>query len=242
VAVGGGGGWLIKVGRRRGWVAEGFAGAAVLALAACCYATSVALHGNGFIAAFVGGLGFAATGDLATQLVPFVDETGALVSLLVWLLFGVIAVVPALESLTWQTAVYAVLSLTVIRMLPVAISLLGSGLGRSTVVFIGWFGPRGLASIVFGLLALEDLGEHVARPAIAVIAFTVLLSVLAHGLTAEPLAKRYGARLSPAEHRAGATGLIPVPVRRLVRRSHASHHTEAGGRGGPGAAAEGDGR
>ena len=221
-AVGAGGGWLIKVGRRRGWVAEGFAGTAVLGLAACCYATSVALHGNGFIAAFVGGLGFAATGDLAAQLVPFVDETGALVSLLVWLLFGVVAVVPALEELTWQTAVYAVLSLTVIRMLPVAISLLGSGLGRATVAFVGWFGPRGLASVVFGLLALEDLGEQVAKPAVAVIAFTVLLSVIAHGLTADPLAKRYGARLTPAEHRAGATGVIPVPVRRLIRRSHAA--------------------
>jgi len=240
-AVGGGGGWLIKVGRRRGWVAEGFAGTAVLGLAACCYATSVALHGNGFIAAFVGGLAFAATGDLAAQLVPFVDETGALVSLLVWLLFGVIAVVPALESLTWQTAVYAVLSLTVIRMLPVALSLVGAGLGRTTVAFVGWFGPRGLASVVFGLLALEDLGEHVAEPAVAVIAFTVLLSVIAHGLTAEPLAQRYGARLTPAEHRAGATGVIPVPVRRLIRRSHAAaHRTDEVGHGGTGAA--GDGR
>jgi NhaP-type Na+/H+ or K+/H+ antiporter len=71
---------------------------------------------------------------------------------------------------------------------------------------VGWFGPRGLASVVFGLLALEALGEQAARPAVAVIAFTVLLSVVAHGLTAEPLAKRYGARLSPAEHSAGAGG------------------------------------
>jgi sodium/hydrogen antiporter len=220
IAVGGGGGWLIKVGRRRGWVAEGFAGAAVLGLAACCYATSVALHGNGFIAAFVGGLAFAATGGPAAQFVPFVEETGALVSLLVWLLFGVIAVVPAAESLTWQTAAYAVLSLTVIRMLPVALSLVGSGLGRTTVLFVGWFGPRGLASVVFGLLALETLGEKVARPADAVIAFTVLLSVIAHGLTAEPLAHRYGNKLTPAEHHAGPPNLIPPPVRRLIRHSH----------------------
>jgi sodium/hydrogen antiporter len=239
VAVGGGGGWLINVGRRRGWVAEGFAGAAVLGLAACSYATSVALHGNGFIAAFVGGLGFAAAAGQAGQLVPFAEETGALVSLLVWLLFGVIAVVPALESLTWQIAVYAVLSLTVIRMLPVAISLVGSGLGRSTVAFVGWFGPRGLASVVFGLLALEDLGEKVADPAVTVIAFTVLLSVIAHGVTAEPLARRYGARLSPAERRAGAAGLIPVPVRRLIRRSHAAHRADAAGPGPAGAAGDG---
>jgi sodium/hydrogen antiporter len=219
-AAGAGGGWLIKVARRRGWVAEGFAGAAVLGLAACSYATSVALHGNGFIAAFVGGLGFAAAGGPAAQFVPFVEETGALVSLLVWLLFGVIAVVPAAESVTWQTAVYAVLSLTVIRMLPVAVALAGAGLGRATVLFVGWFGPRGLASIVFGLLALETLGQKVARPADAVIAFTVLLSVIAHGLTAEPLAKRYGSKLTPAEHRAGPTDVIPPPVRRLIRHSH----------------------
>src|SRR5262249_3795639 len=82
--------------------------------------------------------------------------------------------------------------------------------------FVGWFGPRGLASVVFGLLALESLGEPAARPAVAVIAFTVLLSVVAHGLTAEPLARRYGARLSPAEHSAGAAGLAQVPERRLV--------------------------
>ena len=142
-----------------------------------------------------------------------------------------IAVAPALESLTWQIAVYAVLSLTLIRMLPVAVALLGTGLGRGSVVFVGWFGPRGLASVVFGLLALEALGEQVAKPAVAVIAFTVLLSVVAHGLTAEPLAKRYGPRLGPAEHSAGAAWLVPVPVRRLVRRSHAARHPDAAAQG-----------
>ena len=114
-----------------------------------------------------------------------------MLSLLVWLMFGVVAVVPALKDLTWQTALYAVLSLTVIRMLPVAIALARARLGLA-VLFIGWFGPRGLASVVFGLLALEDLAEAAARPAITVIAFTVLLSVLAHGLSADPLASRYG--------------------------------------------------
>ena len=223
--VGGAGGWLIKIGRRRGWVAEGFAGAAVLGLAVCCYATSVALHGNGFIAAFVGGLSFAAVGGQTAQLVPFVEGTGTVVSLLVWLLFGVVAVVPAFEDLTWQIAVYAVLSLTVIRMLPVALSLLGSGLGRATVAFVGWFGPRGLASVVFGLLALEALDERAAKPVVAVIAFTVLLSVIAHGLTAEPLAGRYGPRLSSGTGTATRAPLAP-PVRRLIRRLPAVHHAD----------------
>jgi NhaP-type Na+/H+ or K+/H+ antiporter len=221
VAVGGAGGWLVGLARRRGWAAEGFAGSAVLGLAICAYASALALHGNGFIAAFTGGLAYGAIGGRdGARLVPFVEETGALVSLLVWLAFGAVAVASAVEGLTWQIAVYAVLSLTVIRMAPVAVALVGARLGRATVVLVGWFGPRGLASVVFGLLALEALGEPAARPAIAVIAFTVLLSVVAHGLTAEPLARRYGARLSPAEHAAGAAGLTPVPERRLMRRSH----------------------
>jgi NhaP-type Na+/H+ or K+/H+ antiporter len=221
VVIGGGGGWLLTMCRGRGWVAEGFAGGAVLGLAVCSYTASVALHGNGFIAAFVGGLAFAAAGGQAARLVPFVEETGTLVSLLVWLLFGVIAVVPAFEDLTWQTVVYAVLSLTVIRMVPVALSLTGTHLGRATVAFVGWFGPRGLASVVFGLLALEALGEPAARPATTVIAFTVLLSVIAHGLTADPLARRYGPGLAPPAGAAGAAEPAPVPERRLIRRSPA---------------------
>ena len=98
-AVGGAGGFVVKVARRRGWVDGGFAGSAVLALAVCAYACALALHGNGFIAAFVGGLAFGAIGGRrGERLVPFVEETGALVSLLVWLAFGAIAVVPALRE------------------------------------------------------------------------------------------------------------------------------------------------
>jgi NhaP-type Na+/H+ or K+/H+ antiporter len=218
IAVGGGGGLLVKTSRRRGWVAEGFAGTAVLGLAACSYATSVALHGNGFIAAFVGGLAFPAAYGRAARLLPFVEEAGAALSLLVWLLFGVVAVVPVLESLTWQTVLYAALSLTVIRMLPVTIALAGAGLGRPAVLFVGWFGPRGLASVIFGLLALEELAEPAAKPAITVIMFTVMLSVLAHGLTADPLARRYGSRLEPPAGPSRHAELAEIPERRLVRR------------------------
>ena len=142
---------------------------------------------------------------------PFLEETGTLLSLLVWLVFGAVAVVPALDGLTWRTVLYAVLSLTVIRMLPVALALAGARLGRPAVLFVGWFGPRGLASVVFGLLALEDLGQAAARPAITVIAFTVLLSVLAHGLSAEPLARRYGPRLTPPPGAATPRSVAPDP-------------------------------
>ena len=217
-AVGGAGGWLIRWARRRDWAAEGFAGSAVLGLAVCAYASAVALHGNGFIAAFVGGLAFGAVaGRRAEPLVPFVEETGALVSLLVWLAFGAVAVVPAFKALSWQLVVYAVLSLTVIRMVPVGAALVGGGLTRATVAFVGWSGPRGLASVVFALLALEDLGGKVARTAVAVVAFTILLSVIVHGVSAEPLARRYGPLLIPdPDDRAGAPEL---PPRRLIRRA-----------------------
>jgi NhaP-type Na+/H+ or K+/H+ antiporter len=202
----------------------------VLALAVCAYACSLTLHGNGFIAAFVGGLAFGAVGGRrGEQLVPFMEETGALVSLLVWLAFGAVAVVPALQSLTWQTVVYAVLSLTVIRMAPVAMALAGSGLGRAAVLFVGWFGPRGLASVVFALVALEDLGQHVAGPAVAVIAVTVLLSVIAHGVTADPLARGYGPRVALAaggsdDLRSDGLETPQLPERRLIRRASPVRH------------------
>jgi sodium/hydrogen antiporter len=219
IAVGGAGGFLVRVARDRGWVAGSFAGSAVLALAVCAYASAIALHGNGFIAAFVGGLAFGAIGgQRGERLVPFVEETGALVSLLVWLAFGAVAVVPAFENLTWQIVLYAVLSLTVIRMLPVALALAGGRLGRLAVTFIGWFGPRGLASVVFALIALEDIGQPLAGPAVAVIAFTVLLSVIAHGATAEPLARRYGPRLARALGTDDPES-PPLPERRLIRRA-----------------------
>jgi sodium/hydrogen antiporter len=217
--VGGVGGYLVRVASDRGWVGGSFAGSAVLALAVCAYACSLAFHGNGFIAAFVGGLAYrAAGGERGERMVPFVEETSALVSLLVWLAFGAIAVVPAFESLTWPDVLYAVLSLTFIRMVPVAISLAGARLGRTTVAFIGWFGPRGLASVVFALLALEEIGERTAGSAIAIIGFTVLLSVVAHGVTADPLARRYGPSMTQAPA-PGEEPAVPLPERRLIRRA-----------------------
>jgi NhaP-type Na+/H+ or K+/H+ antiporter len=219
VLIGGAGGYVVNVARRRGWAEGGFAGSAVLALAICAYASAVALHGNGFVAAFVGGLAYGATGgERGERLVPYVEETGALVSLLVWLAFGAIAVVPAFEGLTWQRVLYAVISLTVIRMAPVALALAGARLGRAAVAFVGWFGPRGLASVVFALLALEDLGQP-AEPAVSVIAFTILLSVVAHGLTANPLAHRYGPRLATTTGEPDDIGMQQPPARRLIRRA-----------------------
>jgi sodium/hydrogen antiporter len=220
VAAGGGGGLLVNAARRRGWAAEGFGGAAVLGLALSAYASAVAVHGNGFIAAFVAGLAFGTAGGRRGEpLVPFVEETGALVSLLVWLAFGAVELVPALESLTWQIVLYAILSLTVVRMVPVLAALTGARLDWATSLLVAWFGPRGLASVVFALLALEELGRPAAGHAVAVITVTVVLSIVSHGATAEPLARRYANRL--ARPTAGNTADQPpdVPDRRLIRRT-----------------------
>jgi NhaP-type Na+/H+ or K+/H+ antiporter len=228
-AVGGVGGLLVNAARRRGWAGESSAGSAVLALSVCAYAAAVALHGNGFIGAFVGGLAFGtAGGQRGERLVPFVEETGALVSLLVWLAFGAVAVAPAVENLTWQVALYAVLSLTVIRMAPVAVALAGARLGRATGALVGWFGPRGLASVVFALLALEELGRPTAGHAVTVITVTVMLSVVAHGATTSPVATWYARRLSRPADRHVDADVPDIPERRLIRRTRSGAHTTSG--------------
>ena len=217
VAVGFVGGGLLRWARRRGWSAEEFVGIAVLALALGTYAGAVAVGGNGFVAAFCGGLAFgAAAGRRGPAAVVFLEQASGLVSLLVWIVFGVIAVPIVLNGVDLTTVLYAVLSLTLVRMLPVALVLVGAGLDRKTVLFIGWFGPRGLASLVFALLAVEELGPR-ADPAVVAIAITVFLSVLAHGLSAAPLAARYGRAVGAPEPEPDDP--VPdVPVRGLPRR------------------------
>ena len=217
-AVGFGGGWILRSARRAGWAAEDFAGIAVLALALAAYGAALIAHGNGFVAAFIGGLAFgAAAGRRGPGELEFLEQASGLVSLLVWLAFGAIAVPLVLDRPDAMTLLYAVLSLTLVRMVPVALASIGGGLDRDTVLFVGWFGPRGLASLVFAMLALEELGAD-ADEAVVVIAVTVFLSVLAHGASARPLAKRYG-------EAAAARGPEPrdtvpeIPVRGLPRRT-----------------------
>jgi len=193
-AVGATGGRLLRAAGRRGWTDGSFAGPAVLALALAAYAASVAGHGNGFVAAFAGGIAFGhVAGRGGPREVFYVQETAGLASLLVWLLFGAFAV-PLLNGRVGPALVlYALLSLTAMRMIPIALSLIGTGIDGRTMAFVGWFGPRGLASVVFALLAVEELGEA-AAPAVAAIVLTVLLSVVAHGVSAGPAATRFGAR------------------------------------------------
>lgn len=215
VAVGGLGGLALRTARRHGTAAESFAGIAVLALALAAYASALALQGNGFVAAFCGGLAFGAcAGRRGPAELEFLEQMGTLLASLVWMAFGAVAVPIMLDRIDGRSIVYAALSLTVVRMLPVALVSLGAGLDRITILFIGWFGPRGLASLVFALLALETLGTA-ADEAVTVLATTVLLSVVAHGITAAPLARRYGAYAAAAGPEPGG----PVEVTPLRGRA-----------------------
>ncbi|WP_285555312.1 cation:proton antiporter [Actinoplanes regularis] len=215
IVVGTVGGRGLRMARRRGWASEDFAGPAVLALTMVAYAGTLWLDGNGFVAAFVAGLAFGHFGrrDGAVE-VYYVEQTAGLMSLLTWLVFGAVAVPIVLDGADWRFVVYAVLSLTVVRMLPVAIALIGTRLSRPTVAFVGWFGPRGLASVIFAVIALDELPGEADR-AVAIIGTTVLLSVLAHGLSAKPLALRYAANLADTPDRPPTAQL---PVRGLLPR------------------------
>jgi NhaP-type Na+/H+ or K+/H+ antiporter len=195
LAVGLGSAVVIGVASRRRWVVVGGRRLATLAAAVTSYALSVALDGNGFIAAFVAGIAFGAAlpKEVDVEEVGELPELmGELLALAVWFLFGAALLPVAFDHVSVTTLAYALLSLTVVRMIPVALALTGTGMDRPTVLFVGWFGPRGLASVVFALLAVEELGDSSAiGQAIAVVALTVLLSVVLHGVSAGPFGSRY---------------------------------------------------
>ncbi len=192
VVVGLCGGWLLGMAHRRGWMEHSWRQFGVVALPLLCLVVSDAVGASMFIAAFVAGLavqvGFKEAGKSSVE---FTEEWGQLLNLSVFFLFGLF-VARAWHEFTWSHALYAVLSLTVVRMLPVAVALVGTRLSRATVLFMGWFGPRGLASIVLGLVYLENEthlpGETTIRLAVML---TVLLSIFAHGLSALPGMKLY---------------------------------------------------
>ena len=150
---------MLRLGHRRGWMQHGSRRLATLAVALLAFLVASEVDGNPFVAAFIGGLVFGATaGAEAVESVELTGLGGDLLSLVLWFVFGAGFILPAFEHLTGRTVLYAIASLTVVRMAPVAIALLGSGQDRATTMFVGWFGPRGLASVVFALLAVEELG------------------------------------------------------------------------------------
>jgi len=209
----------VVVGTRRGLIEPAWLQVVPAAGALLSYGVAVALGGSGFIAAFMAGMIFSALRRPDSGEVTYlIDELGDVLNSVTLLVFGAVLLLPTLDDLNWRIAVYAIASLTVVRMLPVAIAMMGTGARRPTVAFMGWFGPRGLASIVFALIVLHDADLPHVGTILSATYVTVGLSVLAHGVTAAPLTRRYVSWFEshPADRRP-AMESVPAAPHRLRR-------------------------
>jgi NhaP-type Na+/H+ or K+/H+ antiporter len=187
------GGTLVKFCGGRGWISGAWTRIPVITLAMFCFALSQWLGGSGFIGAFVGGMLFGAlikNHEVKEELLAGAEGVGNLMSLLTWFVFGALAFGKGLQNVSWQVLLYAVLSLTIVRMLPVMLCLIGIKMRANSKMFLGWFGPRGLASIVFIVIVLEE-NLPGSDTLVAVVTWTVVLSIIAHGVSAVPLANKY---------------------------------------------------
>ncbi|WP_017599887.1 cation:proton antiporter [Nocardiopsis lucentensis] len=195
VCVGGLGAWAITRADAAGWVNATHRRLFAIGVAGLSYAGAEVTTGSGFLAAFVAGLVFGALARQQREFVhQFAEREGELLTLMTFALFGAVIIGPRLGDVDGLTLVYAVLSLAVVRPLAVAVATLGARLRPETVCFLGWFGPRGLASIVFALLVVEHGDVAEADRILLVAGVTVLLSVYAHGITAAPWARSFGRR------------------------------------------------
>lgn len=219
VAVGGGGGLILRLARSKALTTHTSQQVAIALLAVLSYTVAIGIDANGYVAVFLGGLMFGASSrDLLHEDLDFAETAGTLISFVVWLVFGAAMVIPAVTESGPGTWALAVLALTVLRMGPVAIALSHSGFRAPTVAYLGWFGPRGLATVIFAILALQDIGtDPVTDHLLRVATITALLSIFAHGLTARPLSHAYSrwAALLPAD----APELAPVRHHKPLRRS-----------------------
>lgn len=195
LAVGFIGGRLMQIMSDKGWTEETFQRLSALPLAILAFAFAESVEGNGFIAAFVAGLGLTAaitSSAVKHQVQEFGETEGMQLILVVFLIFGLAMVPAAVPYWGLPELVYALASLTVLRMMPVAISLLGARLDWQTVTFIGWFGPRGIASVLYLLMAVAAIGIEGNEQVMSIIVLTIAISVYAHGISATPLSERYG--------------------------------------------------
>lgn len=184
--------YLLRYALAQNWLTPTWMQIPVVALSITCFATAQYIGGSGFIAAFCGGLLFGyLMGDEKEKLIHAAEGTGDTFALITWVLFGAAVVGRSIMHLSWPIVGFTVLSLTAIRMLPIFLSLLGTGVTTEGKWFLGWFGPRGLASIVFAIIVIDaDLphGETITT----VVALTVVLSIILHGVSAKPWASRWG--------------------------------------------------
>lgn len=187
------GSFLVRQALAHQWVGETWTGACVIALAIATFMAAQALGGSGFVACFVGGLFFRPPSNTKHALLRGAEATGDGLALVTWVVFGAGVVGQVAHMITLETILYAILSLTVIRMVPVYLSLMGSVVAPVDRLFIGWFGPRGLASIVFGIIIM-DANLPGLSPVLATIMTTIILSVLAHGMSANPVINLFASR------------------------------------------------
>ena len=190
LVIGFAGAWALDRAAKFEWMTMGSEGAAILGLAFLSFAAAEVVEGNGFIAAFVAGLVFGnRVRGHCGFLFEFIEAEGQLLVLLTFLIFGGAILPEAMGNVGWEIVVYAALSLTIVRMIPVSIALAGTGLRGPSHLFLGWFGPRGLASILFALLVLEEMGTPAAKEIGVITMATVTFSIIAHGITAAPAAR-----------------------------------------------------
>jgi NhaP-type Na+/H+ or K+/H+ antiporter len=191
ILVGGGAGLLFRWASRRELILSGWRRIAVLTIALGCFTAAVAFGGSGFIGAFIGGIVFGLTSEArSAEDNEFTEYLGTTFDALSFLLLGAVVLPFGAKFLTWESILYAVISLVAIRMISVFIAMLGTGARRPTLAFMGWFGPRGLATLVFAILLIDAEipdGNAIAATAVA----GVTLSVVVHGFSAPPLVSRY---------------------------------------------------
>lgn len=197
IAIGFIGAKMLSLAEEKKWVTEIGTGLASLAIAIAAYTGAETVHGNGFIAAFIAGLSFGNTFKKESLFFyEFAEAQSHLLTTFTFLMFGAVLLPSILPVIEWRHFIYALLSLTVVRMLPVAISLIGSGVKPITYMFLGWFGPRGLASVLFALLILQQSEIENKEEVLIVTFLTVALSVLLHGITAAPFSIHYAEKIS----------------------------------------------
>jgi NhaP-type Na+/H+ or K+/H+ antiporter len=213
-AIGGLAAWAAASAYQRGWLNDLFEGAFLLATVALAYALAISLDSNGFICVFVAGLVFGRVLDGRCKFIlEFAEAEGQILILLAFLAFGAVMLPQLFADLTWTMLLYAILSLTVIRMIPIAVSLSGKNLSLPTIGFLGWFGPRGLASILFGLLVLEQLHSGGANVILITTIATIAISIIAHGISASVLAGWYAKMIKTQADRAEHRSVSEIPMR-----------------------------
>jgi NhaP-type Na+/H+ or K+/H+ antiporter len=186
------GGKLVELAHQRDWMDTVFQRLMCLSLAILAYTSAESLEGNGFIAAFCAGLFLGVKNPKVRERIQEFGETeGQMLTLFVFVILGLIIIPAFAPYWDYQALIYALLSLTVIRILPVFICLIGTGLSTYSKFFIAWFGPRGIASILYLLIAIEQIGADGHEYVLSIIVLTVLLSIFAHGITAVSMSNKF---------------------------------------------------